>query len=235
MVWRVQSLCEGPVVLNDIGFTFIKGGIRDLDLIGRENAEKSNDIKLALQKGWIKTLQKDPSTPSGGIDQAILDKLQESSIKATAAAVQAEKTAASQADMIGRLEESKAKLEENNSKLQAQIEVQQTKLEAQQAQMSELVDKSNQILSEVRAFVEKSPIDARVMAEALRNIKIERTDLHGMISTGDSATEIEAKQKILRMRDEKLKKNADNIGKAISKTAEDIDDTLEALDALGIN
>lgn len=229
MVWRVQSVSEGPVVLNDIGFIFTKGAIRDLDLIGRENAEKSNDIKLALQKGWLKELEKSgrPSLPeSPALDSGLIDKLNESINKANATVAQTEQVSAAQQAMI-------AKLEENNSKLQAQLQAQQQKLDNQETQMSVLVSKSDAILAEVKALFDKDPIGTRTMLEALKNIKSERADIkEAMETTGDSEQEIAASHKILEMRDKKLEKNADQIGKSLSKDSESLDDMVDDLDEI---
>ena len=55
-----------------------------------------------------------------------------------------------------------------------------------------------------------------------------------MESSGDSESEIKARSRILDLKDKKLEKNASDIGKSITKSADDIDDTLDALDALGL-
>ena len=159
MAWRIQSMSEGPVILSDLGLTFTKGSIRDLDVDpGRVNAEQSMDIKLALQKGWVKQLEKSPykptQTPGSSIDPDVIDKLQETAQKAENAALQAEKVSLAQTSMMD-------KLEENNIKLQDKIQKQQEELVKQQAQNATLVSKSEQILLEVKSFIKESgPMDA---------------------------------------------------------------------------
>lgn len=235
MAWRVQSLCEGPVVLNDLGLIFTKGSIRDLDVIGREHAEKSNDIKLALQKGWLRELEKSPSPgapdSANGLGQEVVDQLQATAQKAEEAATQAQKISESQNALI-------EKLEANNAKLQEQLSQQQQHMQAQGEHAEALVAKSEDILQEVRNFIEKSPLDAKVLAEALKNIQAERALIKGekehLMSSGDSEAEISLKTKILDLKDQKLEKNAEQIGKSISGSVEDIDDLLEDMDELGI-
>lgn len=59
MAWIIQSDAQGPVIINDIGITLTHRQIRDLDLIGRQNAERSVDLKLMFQKGFIREIKKD--------------------------------------------------------------------------------------------------------------------------------------------------------------------------------
>lgn len=222
MTWRVQSLNEGPLVLGDIGLTFRKNDIRDLDLIGREHAEGSNDIRIALDKGWLKELEKGPS-PAGagsgsvGVPQEVVDKL-------SAAAERAEKTANAQSELIDKLEGSNRRLEEQ--------------LRIQQEKMAQQDNKTDGVVEEVRAYLEKDPLGIKVLKETLENIAAERgviaNEKAELKSSGDSEAEISAKDKILNLRDKKLEKNAESIGKTIAGSADDIDDLLGDLDALGI-
>ena len=59
MAWIIQSNSEGPVIIADIGLTFSAKQIKNVDLIGRHNAEQSNDLKLMIQKGFLKEIKKD--------------------------------------------------------------------------------------------------------------------------------------------------------------------------------
>ncbi len=61
MAWLIQSNSEGPVIIADIGLTFTARQIKNVDLIGRHNAEQSNELKLMLAKGFLKEIRKDAS------------------------------------------------------------------------------------------------------------------------------------------------------------------------------
>lgn len=220
MPWRVQSVSEGPLVLSDIGLTFRKGDIRDLDLIGRENAERSNDIKYALIKGWLVELEKGPGPDkpaATGVDPAVVAQL-------SAAAQKADQTV--------------TKLEQSNQKLQEQLKIQSEKLDQQEKHNAEVMAKADMVLEEVKTFFHNNPLDIRVFKEALENIKVERSEIKDarevLKDSGDSEAEIAARDRILKLKDEKLEKNAGDIGKSISKSADDIDQALDAMDELGI-
>jgi hypothetical protein len=211
---------EGPVILADLGLTFTKGQIRDLDLMGRENAEKSNDIRIALTKGWLAELNKDPSPAARpdvaeGIRQA-----------AERVAGDAERAMAAQRGVI-------EKLEDQNRKLAEQLE-RQAKNEGRQA---EILDKTTRILAEVKSFAERDPVLLRSLKETMENIVSERTSIREASeeakSSGVSEKEIEAQERILKLRDQKLEKNFEQIGKTISKEADSVEDALSALDQLG--
>lgn len=222
MPWRVQSVSEGPVCLSDIGINFRKGDIMDLDLLGREHAESSNDIKLALQKGWIREIEKTPA-PSGktDIDPELVEKLSSAAQRADAAANAMEEQKAVMDGQRSAIE----RLEASNEKLQEQLSAQGQRGDAD-------------VLSEVRKYLENDPLGIKVLKETLENIQLERGQIaeqkKSLHSSGDSETEIEAKERILKMRDEKLEKNAEKVGKTISESSEGIDDLLGDMDALGI-
>lgn len=211
MAWVIQSQNEGPLHLADIGIMLLKGQMRDLDLIGRENAERSNDIKLALQKLWIKTIRKDPYTNGGStMSPQVVQGLQEATAKATEAA----KAAISVAE----------DLKTRNVQLQGQL--------------NEQKKQSDKILTELRAFADAHPLHLRTILEAIKNAQFERAQ----IATEKAATpsddmtegEMKARDKILELKDKKLEKNIENLGKTISASSEDVTDVLDQLDELGI-
>jgi hypothetical protein len=213
-------MMEGPVILADMQLSFTKGQIRDLDIIGREHAEKSNDIKIAFNKGWIAELSKDPSPVSEDVQASIR-------VAAENIAGRAEEAIAANADVISRLEE-------QNKKLVSQLE----KQSFQEVKQAEILDKTTRILSEIKSFADRDPILLRTLKEALGNISAERRHIKEQSdeikSSGDSDAEIEAHERILRLKDNKLKKNFEDIGKSISKDADSVEDTLSQMDELGI-
>lgn len=211
MAWVIQSQNEGPLHLADIGIMLLKGQMRDLDLIGRENAERSNDIKLALQKLWIKTIRKDPYTNGGGsMSPQVVQGLQEATVKAAEAA----KAAISVAE----------DLRTRNVQLEGQL--------------NEQKKQSDKILSELRAFADAHPLHLKTILEAIKNAQVERVHIaeERKVAPADDMTEgeMKARDKILELKDKKLEKNIENLGKTISASSEDVTDVLDQLDELGI-
>lgn len=222
---------EGPLNIADMGLAFMKGQIRDLDLVGRENAERSSDIKLALMKGWIRELEKGPSASPAGLDPAVVDNLAQAAQKASDMAAQASETVAAQSNMISRLEET-------NSRLEAQLTKYEEDSRLKERQQAELLEKTQRILEEVRAYNERDPLTLRTIKEALRNIQAEKKEVRarmdGLESDGTSDGEMEAHQKILSLKEKTLDKNFEDLGKSVSKEANSVEDALDALDELGI-
>ena len=212
MAWVIQSQNEGPLHLADIGIMLLKGQMRDLDLIGRENAERSNDIKLAIQKQWIKTIRKDPYTNGNNFSTQVVQGLQEATVKATEAA----KAAISMAE----------DLKVRNGQLEGQL--------------NEQKKQSDKILAELRAFADSHPLHMKTILEAIKNAQAERVNIAGerkvIATTSDdmSEGEMKARDRILELKDKKLEKNIENLGKTISASSEDVSDVLDQLDELGI-
>lgn len=223
MSWMIQSMNEGPIILSDVGITMTRGQIRDLDLIGRENAERSNDIKLALMKGWIKELRKDAHSASG-IDPKIVQQMQEAASKANHVAEQLEQVTADQKQTIGKLEESNKRLGEE--------------LEAQKATTAEVLSNTKQLMTKMQEMIDQDPLRMRAIKEAIANIKVEQVavskEQKELAASGDSEAEIKAREKILQMKEKKLKKNYDDIGRTMTDDSSQIDEALDALDSLGI-
>jgi DNA repair exonuclease SbcCD ATPase subunit len=215
-------MSEGPVILSDVGMTFTRGQIRDLDLIGRENAEKSNDIKLALMKGWVKELRKDPRSSSSGLDPKVVQDMQDATAKTNQVAAKLEQVAADQKQAIGKLEESNKRLEEE--------------LKAQKEQNAAVLSNTERLMVKMQEMIDQDPLRMKAIKEALENIQVERADIASQRDalSGDSETEIKASEKILQMRDKKLQKNYEGLGKTIIQTPDSIQDALDAMDTLGI-
>ena len=72
MTWLVQNTTGGPVCIRDLSdLVLAPKGIKDLDVLGREIAERSRDILYLIEKKFVKVLRKDPS-PSANSTEAIL-------------------------------------------------------------------------------------------------------------------------------------------------------------------
>ena len=215
MSWIIQSNSEGPVIICDLGLTFSAKQIRNVDLIGRQNAERSNDLKLMIQKGFLREIKKDASDES--IDPQLVQKLTQTVQQATAASE-------AHSAKITVLEQQNTDLKIQNDDMKIQNQQMQTKMD--------------QILKEIQGFSDKHPVDIKVFVEALKNANAERQVIaekrEALAESGASDAEIKTQDRILALKDKKLEKNTQNIGKTISQSASDIDETLDALDKLGI-
>lgn len=208
MAWIIQSEAQGPVIINDIGITLTHRQIRDLDIMGRENVERSNDLKLMIQKGFVREIRKDIHVP--GQSQDVIQKINDSMVQhvkiAEAANQRMEQIEQTNADLHTKMDE--------NNKLVATV------------------------LEEVRHFAESKPLDMKIIAEAMRNILSERGNIavakQELQESGLSDAEIKAKNRILELQDKKLEKNIKNLGDTISHPGSDLKDNLEALDKLNI-
>lgn len=221
MAWIIQSACDGPILINDLGLTLHKGQMKDLDLLGRENAERSNDVKVLLNMNppRIRTVKKDPYTPPGQVDPQVLKDLTETASKAR-------ETVEAQAAIIKDLRDDVSAAKENAADLRAQNQAIILKMEA--------------VLSAVSKFAEEHPREIRTIKEAIENIKVERSQIAEkkaeiQASTDMTDAEIKMQDKLLTIRDKKLEKNYKDLGKTITKGEDaSVDEALDAMDELGI-
>ena len=221
MAWEIVSTMAGPVELSDLGIILTKScPRRDLDLIGRENAERSNDVRLALAKGWIRTIRKDATSREvGGVSPQVVQELQEATKRVNEAAQ-------AHADVVKQLDDRNARLEEledRNKKLEQSLQEQKGKQE--------------EILAEVRAFAGTFPLGIKTIKEAMKNAQVERAAIASekeKLSEADSEADLKATVKIMAAKDKKLEKNLDKMGKTVSGSAEDVKDVLDAMDALDL-
>lgn len=206
MAWIIQSDAQGPVIINDIGITLTHRQIRDLDLIGREQAERSIDLKLVIQKGFVKEIKKDPYVPTQVASEAI-KRINESMEKHAEASNQ-------------RIQ----KLEDAHDNLSKKVE-ENTKL------VSTVLDEVRQF-SEKRPLDIKVIAEAmRNILSERGSIAVQKQDVQ---ESGLSDAEIKAKHRILELQDKKLEKNLKNLGDTISHTGSDLKESLDALDQLDI-
>jgi len=106
MAWLIQSNSEGPVIIADIGLTFTARQIKNVDLIGRHNAEQSNELKLMIQKSFLKEIKKDAS--EDGVTSQVIQQFN--------ATVEAQST------KIEALEEQNQEMKKQNEDLHTKID-----------------------------------------------------------------------------------------------------------------
>jgi chromosome segregation ATPase len=201
VAWLIQSDSEGPVLVGDLGLIFTYKQIKNIDLIGRNNAERSADLKYLLTKKYLREIRKDASDDSP--DPKLVQKLTETVQQA-----------------------------------QTQVEAQNEQISELTRQNAELQSKMDRVLEEVKAFAKQHPIDIKAFAEAMRNAAAEKQTITAekekLGQEGVSEAEIKTQEKILSLKEKKLDKNLENLGKTISHSSEDYNDAIEALDKLGI-
>lgn len=216
MAWLIQNAGDGVVILADINLTFGPKQIKNLDLIGRINAERSNDLKCMLIKRTLLEIKKDASDEV--VDPTVIQKLNEG-LQAAQATAQ--------------------KLNEGLQAAQATAAAAQAQNEELKKQNADLNAKMDSVLNEVKAFADKFPLQVRVIAEAMRNIEKEKVVVadrrEEIKESGDTDAEIKTQDKILALKEKKLEKNIKDLGKTISKSsADDYQQSLDALDDLNL-
>lgn len=232
MTWLVQNTTGGPVCIRDLNdLVLAPKGIKDLDVLGREIAERSRDILYLIEKKFVKVLRKDPS-PSANSTEAILGAQQ--AVSMANEAIDAAKNTS---------EAAKLTVEGNEKIIQELKEQNKLLLEALKLQQEGSKQQSDAMISiaeEVKRFVEKQPVVAKDIAEAMRNIKTEKEqiskELQEIEKSEASENEMKTHEKILKMKGDKLDKNFKDLGKTVSKKVSEsnVDNILDALDDIGI-
>jgi hypothetical protein len=211
MAWVIKNAAGGYIHIADLNIKFAPDQIRDLDLIGRENAEKSAELKTLIAQEVLKELRKDPCPAK--IDPQIVQKLDAATAKIEQAAQNQQAASAAQAEQAQKI----------------------TKLEAQLAENTAITSK---VLDEVRAYAEKFPVLAQTIKAAMENAAVEKSQVlaekNELAESGLSPEEIETRERILALKEKKLEKNLGKLGKTVSESAGDYKESLDAMDELGI-
>lgn len=215
MAWIIQNTSNSIVCLDDLGITLQRGQTRDVDLLGRENAEKSRSLKNAISSNLLTEVKKDAYNPPGSaIDTKIVDDMKKTTEQALAAATTAQQVVQAQASTIQK----------------------QGDIIEQQA--TALKDTAS-VLDKVRELAERFPQEMKAVREAMSNIKVERAQIAQQmerpLTDGTSESELKTHERILKKKDAALEKNYEQLGQTITKKVDaELDETLDALDELGI-
>ena len=216
MSWIIKNRHAGPVEVRDLSLWFQGLQIRDLDLIGRENVERSNDLKILMNQHFLEQIRKDAHT-TGNIDPKTIENLNAAVAKVEEVSNKAAADQAAHAKQMGDI---------------------QAENEGLKKSMAEQATLTNTVLNEVREFAKKFPADIKTFSEAMRNIVAERAVIaekrEELAEAGVSEAEIKVADKILSLKDKKLEKNLENLGKTVSGSAADVKGALDAMDELGI-
>lgn len=215
VAWIVQNTSNSIVCIDDLGIVLQRGQTRDLDLIGRDNAERSRNLKNAISGGLLTEVKKDVISSTGSsVDQQVIDSMKKTTEQAVAAATAAQDAVKVQAETI---------------KNQNQV----------MAEQSAALKSTTAALDKMRDLFERFPEEMRAIKDAMTNIKIERTVIAEKQTTpftdGMSEAELKTQEKILKKRDAALEKNYQQLGETITKKVDaDLGDALDAMDQLGI-
>ena len=221
MAWLLQSTTDGTVIISDINVIFGPKQIRNMDLIGRRNAEASHHLKQLIADGTLHEVRKDPAEDA--IDPKLVQQLQ-ATVQASQATVQA------QTQVIQTLQTSNEEAKKQNEEVKKQnddLKVQNEEIKAQ----------NQTILEEIQKFANQRPLDVKTYADAMRNILAE----HGSVVTERAApahehsdAEMKTHDRILKKKQEKLEKNLQNIGNTVAHPGADVKEAIDALDQLGL-
>lgn len=220
MAWIIKSNTEGPVIINDLGIILTKGQMKDLDSLGRETAERSNDVKILMNRKppLIVEISKDPVASHTAVPPQVMAELASSTAKLTEAVTtvqQQQNVITEQAATINQMKED----------------------------MKEQGSKTDQILAALKQFSQDYPVEIRTIKKAMENIQTERIHIaerREELKSSDeiSEGEIRTQERILANKDKKLEKNLMDLGKSVTKNsvqdAKDVSDALDELDALDI-
>jgi ElaB/YqjD/DUF883 family membrane-anchored ribosome-binding protein len=224
MPWIIQSASEGPVIVNDINATFKKGDVKDVDLCGgRENAERSNDLKMLIMKGFLKEIRKDPPNAAVVAHTVDVGKMMEPLTKHLGEVHQTiQNTADASNDNMKRIEATQAEMRR---------ELDDHK--------KEVMDMHKKILDEIRTFSEKHPLQTQTIIQAMKSIVVERgviaEKIEAIRTSDETDIDIRAEERLLSIRDKKLEKNLKNLGKTMSESSvDDIEASLKALEDIDL-
>jgi len=214
MAWIIQNTSNSIVCIDDLGIVLQRGQTRDVDLLGRDTAEKSKYLKNAISAGLLTEVKKDaPPQTAAAIDTKIVDDMKKTTEQAVAAATAAQAAVQAQATTI----------QKQNDIIQ---------------QQADTLKNTASVLEKVKILAEQFPMEMKAFRESMANIKVERAQIaeeKKFITDGTSEAEMKAHEKILKKRDAALEKNYEQLGQTITKKVDaDLNETLDALDELGI-
>jgi len=213
MAWIIKNVSGMIIDIRDLHVTFQQDQVRDVDILGRENSERSSDLAQMLQKGYLFQIAKDAAMR---VDGQLVQKLERAAEKMESVSVQSSKNAAE----IEGLKKSNSDLQKSNEQLSAKI------------------DGAARTFEEVKSFFEKFPVQAKAIAESMRNIQAEQKGVaeqrERLQESGTSDAEIRVQDRILASKGAKLQKNLENLGNVVAHKEGDLDKQLEAMEKAGI-
>lgn len=215
MAWVIKNISQSVVIISDLNLIMHQNQSKDLDLIGREVAEKSSEVRQALAMGLIEEVKKDPHEKAGGIAQEVVAEIKQTANKAVEAA-----------------EKANAAIEKQEETIKAQEET----IKAYQEDQKETLS----VLEQMKAMLAQYPEETRAIKKAIEGIGKERVIIaeqrENLKTSPDmSEAEIDVQEKILKRRDERLEKNLDNMGESIRVEDADVQESMDALDELGLD
>jgi chromosome segregation ATPase len=216
MAWVIKNISGGAVIISDLNFILHQNQSRDLDLLGRDIAEKSVEVRQALVMKLIEEVRKDPVEGAAPVvSKEVIDEMKQTTEKAVEAA------------------------EKANEALQKQEETIKAQEEAIKGYQEEQKE-TRSVLEQMKEMLALYPEETRAIKKAIEGIKTERVVIadkrEELRANNDmSQAEIDAQERILQRRDERLEKNLDNMGESIKVEDADVQESMDALDELGLD
>lgn len=76
-MWIVKNELKGIVKFPGLGLEIPPGAESDVDAVGRERAEASAQLKLALESGYLSTVRKSVVMEEGDLEKIIAKRVEE--------------------------------------------------------------------------------------------------------------------------------------------------------------
>jgi chromosome segregation ATPase len=172
--------------------------------------------------GLIEEVKKDPSNKADGLAPEIVEGMKQTAEKAVEAAEKAN-------DAFTRQEEALVKQDET-------IKAQEAAIKAYQEEQK----KTRSVLEQMKDMLAQHPEEMRAVKAAINGISKERVVIaeqrEGLKTNPDmTQAEIDVQEKILQRRDERLEKNMENMGESIKVEDADVQESMDALEELGLD
>jgi hypothetical protein len=168
-MWKVRNLLRGTLTFRGLGISIPPKGEVDLDaLLGRERAERSNQVLVAFEEGYLQTVLK-PSgdgapAMDGGALEARLAAFKESLSEELG--VLRTSLAGDVRDMLANLKVARAKLHEEKERILVDATLSDAEVRARLAYLDEKEQELEKNFSELGRKKSGSPVGGSVVANA---------------------------------------------------------------------
>lgn len=215
-MWIVKNELRATVTLRGLGVSIEAGEEFDLDAIGRETAEKSPQVLVALEEGYISNVYKEPSAP-------------QAPPTAAAPAAEVPKNLLTTGEFQERLEQFKQQfLTELKSRLPALEKL--DKLDLLESAPTGAIDLRLE-LDNVRKAIASDMRTVVGEVEAARG-RIEEEKRRVLADASLSESEIRARVAFLEEKERELAKNFETVGRTVEATDGDVMDKADLLSNL---
>jgi hypothetical protein len=165
-MWIVRNLLRGTLTLRGLGISIPAKGELDLDLaLGRERAERSNQVLVAFEEGYLQTVRKDAGGPEPSEQlEARLEAFKEQ-LSRELGGLRAS-LAGDVRDMLAGLKVAKLKLNEEKERVLVDTTLSDAEVRARLAFLDEQERELEKNFSEIGRKRSGSPVAGNVVANA---------------------------------------------------------------------